>query len=90
VAAAWTTDRKALTIAVIHPTESPQTLSLQVRGAELSGKGVLRRMAPESLTATVVVGEEPGVTLDEQLLNGLPESPTLPPWSVSLYELAVR
>jgi hypothetical protein len=90
VAAAWTADRKALTIAVINPTESAQTLSLQVRGAELSGKGVLRRMAPESLTATVVVGEEPGVTIEEQALDDLPDNPTLPPWSVSLYELAVR
>jgi alpha-N-arabinofuranosidase len=37
VAAAWTADRKTLTVAVINPTESTQTLSLQIRGAELSG-----------------------------------------------------
>ncbi len=90
VAAAWTADRKVLTIAVINPTESAQTLQLQVRGAELSGKGVLRRMAPQSLIATVVVGEEPGVTIKEQVLNGLPENPTFPPWSVNIFELQVR
>ena len=61
VAAAWTADRKALTIAVVNPTETAQTLSLEIRGAALSGKGTLRRMAPQSLTATVVVGQEPGV-----------------------------
>jgi len=90
VAAAWTADRKALTVAVINPTEAPQTLSLDIRGAALSGKGTLRRMAPQSLTANVVVGQAPGVRIDEQSLTALPRSPTFAPWSVNIYEFPVR
>jgi alpha-L-arabinofuranosidase len=90
VAAAWTADRRALTIAVINPTESAQTLNLRIHGANLAGKGILRRLAPQSLTATVAVGQEPGVRIEEQPLDGLPGNPTFPPFSVNIYELPVR
>jgi len=90
VAAAWNTDRKALIVAVINPTESPQALSLKIRGAEFSGKGTLRRMAPESLTATVVIGKEPGVKIEEQALDTIPVNPTFAPFSVNIYEFPVK
>ena len=90
VAAAWTADHKTLTVAVINPTEAPQTLSLDIRGAVLSGKGTLRRMAPQSLTANVVVGQEPGVRIDEQSLTALPANPTFAPHSVNIYEFPVK
>ncbi len=90
VAAAWTADRKALTVAVINPTEKAQTLALQIRGAKLAGQGTLRRMAPQSLAATVVVGQEPGVKLEEQALTAVPRNPTLPPFSVNIYEFPVK
>jgi alpha-N-arabinofuranosidase len=90
VAAAWTADRKALTVAIINPTETIQTLSLQIRGAELSGKGILRRMAPESLTATVVVGQEPGVKIEEQAMDAIPSNPTFAPFSVNIYKFPVK
>ncbi len=90
VAAAWTADRKALTVAVINPTESAQILSLHIRGAELSGKGTLRCMAPPSLTANVVVGQEPGVKIEEQTLDAIPTSLTFAPFSVNIYEFPVK
>ncbi len=90
VVAAWTADRKALTVAVINPTESAQTLSLEIRGVELSGKGTLRRMAPQSLTATVAVGQEPGVKIEEQSLDAVPANPTFAPFSVNIYEFPVK
>jgi alpha-N-arabinofuranosidase len=90
VAAAWTSDHKTLTIGVINPTDSPQALSLEIRGAKLSGKGTLRRMAPQSLAATVVVGQEPGVRIEEQSLGALPKNPTFAPFSVSIYEFPAR
>jgi alpha-N-arabinofuranosidase len=90
VAAAWTADRKTLTVAVINPTESAQTLSLQIRDAELAGKGTLRRMAPQSLTATVVVGQEPEVEIEEQPVDQVPTNPTFAPFSVNIYEFPVE
>ncbi len=90
VAAAWTTDHKTLTVAVINPTPSQQPLSLQITGAKLTGKGVLRRMAPPSLTANVAVGQETGVTIEELPLRALPAKLTLAPWSVNIYELPAK
>jgi len=58
--------------------------------ATLTGTGVLRRMAPRSLTANVVVGQEPGVVIEELPLRAVPGQATFAPWSVSLYELPAR
>ncbi|HBF33529.1 TPA: alpha-N-arabinofuranosidase [Candidatus Sumerlaeota bacterium] len=90
VAAAWTADHKALTVAVINPTESVQTLNLKIQGAELSGKGTLRRIAPKSLTATVEIGKKPGVKIEEQSVNRIPTNPSFAPFSVSIYEFPVK
>lgn len=90
VAAAWTAGHRALTVAVVNPTDSTQTLNIAMHGAFLSGKGVLRRMAPDSLTATVIAGQEPGITIEKSVLDAFPTSPTLPPFSVSIYEFPMR
>src|SRR5208337_78576 len=45
VAAAWTDDRRTLTVAVLNPTGVDQPLKLNITGAALSGKGVLWRLA---------------------------------------------
>jgi len=90
VAAAWTADRKALTVAVINPTESTQTLGLEIRDAALADNGTLRRMARPSLTANVVVDTEPGVNIEEQSLDAIPANPMVAPFSVSLYEFPVN
>jgi hypothetical protein len=58
--------------------------------AELSGKGTLRRMAPSSLTAAVVVGQEPGVKIEEQPVDQVPANPTFAPFSVNIYEFPVK
>jgi len=47
-------------------------------------------MAPDSLTATVVVGQEPGVKIEEQALDAIPSSPTFAPFSVNIYEFPVK
>ena len=47
MAAAWTADRCALTVAVINPTESEEVLDLPVTGADLASEGTLWRMVPD-------------------------------------------
>jgi alpha-N-arabinofuranosidase len=87
VVAALTGDRKVLTVAAINPTESSHRLDLTFEGVGLAGGGQVWRMAPSDLGATIVVGEKPGVEVEEQALDAPPASVTLPPFSVSLYEL---
>jgi alpha-N-arabinofuranosidase len=90
VAAAWSSDRKSLTVAVINPTESEQRLGLSIKGAELAGKGKLWRLAPAGLNATIVIGQKPGVEVEEQSVEAVPATPTFAPWSVTLYEFPVK
>ena len=45
VVAAWTTDRRTLTVAVVNPTEVEQPLKLNFSGADLAGNGTLWRLA---------------------------------------------
>ena len=90
VAAAWTSDRSALTVAVINPTDSAQALSLSFDGARLAGGGTRWRMAPNSLDARIVVGQPPGVRIEEAPVTRAPARETFPPFSVTVYRLTVR
>lgn len=90
VAAALGSDWKTLTVAVLNPTESEQQLNLSIQGVELSGKGRLWRMAPSSVNATIVVGQKPGVEVEERALEAVPGTATIPPFSVNIYEFAAR
>jgi alpha-N-arabinofuranosidase len=90
VAAAWSSDRKALTIAVINPTESEQRLDLAIEGATLAGKGKLWHLAPARIDATIVPGQRPGVEIEEQTLDAVPSAPSFAPFSVNVYEFPVE
>jgi alpha-N-arabinofuranosidase len=75
VAAALTADRKALTVAVLNPTEDAQQLT--IKGAP--GPARLWRMAPETLDATSVEVQEQSLDLAGPL--------AIPPFSVSIYRV---
>lgn len=90
VVAAWTDDHRALTVAIINPTEEEQSLDLTIDHAALSGKGTLWRMAPDRLDAVVAVGRPAEVRLDSMPVDTVPTHVTLPKHSVSIYVLGVR
>ena len=90
VAAALTGDRKTLTVAVINPTETEQQLNLAMKGVNLSGKGKLWRMAPANLNANIVVGQKPGVVVEERALDAAPATAAIAPFSVNIYEFALK
>ena len=82
-AAAWTSDRKALTVAVINPTDVEQSLKLNLTGADLSGKGALWRLASAQSD-----GQNPSIT--SLPVDSIPNSLTLPRFSVNIYELQLK
>jgi alpha-N-arabinofuranosidase len=90
VAAAWSDDKKILTVAVINPTETQQQLNLSIKNAEFAGDGKLWRLAPSDLNATIVVGQKPGVKVEEQVVDAIPIAPTFAPWSVTIYEFPTK
>jgi alpha-N-arabinofuranosidase len=83
VVSAWTADRRTLAVAVLNPTDVDQQLKLNIAGASLTGKGTLWRLAPNGGDI-----QKPGIT--SLPVDSIPESLTLPPYSINIYELAVR
>ena len=91
VSAALTEDRKTLTFAVLNPSDPEQKpQGFNHRGTTFD-RGHLWRMAPASVDATIiVVGQKPGVEVQEQALTAVPDSVLVPPFSVSLYSFPVE
>ena len=90
VTAALSDDRKTLTFAVLNPSDSEQRLNLSIHGAELSNQGHLWRMAPATVDATIKVGQKPGVEVQEEGLVSVPDTMSVPPFSVSIYSFAAQ
>ena len=83
VVAAWTADRRALTVAVLNPTDTDQTLKLELAGVNLAGTGTLWRLA-----STQADAKNPAIT--SAPLPAVPPTVTVPRFSVSIYELPAR
>ncbi len=83
VVAAWTDDRRSLTVAVLNPSDVDQPLKLNITGAALSGKGTLWRLA-----STEENGQNPSISSSP--IDSISDSLMLPRFSVSIYELAVK
>jgi alpha-L-arabinofuranosidase len=90
VSAALSEDRKTLTFAVLNPSDSEQQLKLAINGVKLSSQGHLWRMAPSSIEAAITVGQKPGVDVEEQALTSVPDSTSVPPFSVNVYAFPVQ
>jgi len=90
VAAAWTSDRKALTVAVVNPTEQEYELPVDVEGARLSGRGRLWLIANEDPKAYNEPGKEPSVKIVEKQITQVSNELEVPALSISLYLLAVK
>jgi len=90
VAAAWTADRSALTVAVVNPALEPRRIELDVAGASLTG--VARRFVltgPDRWSHNVP-GRPRAVKVEQ---TSLPESGgtvEIPPLSVVIHRLAAR
>ena len=90
ISAALSEDRKTLSIAVLNPSDSEQSIKLAINGAKLASAGKLWRMAPATIDATVQVDKKPEVQVEEQVLGALPETITVRPFSVNIYSYPVQ
>ena len=90
VSAAFSEDRKTLTIAVLNPSDAEQSIGIAINGAKLGSSGHLYRMAPDSIDAKVEVDKKPEVQVDEQELGAWPNTVTVRPFSVNIYSYSVH
>ncbi len=96
VFAALSTDHKRLAISVVNPTETEQECDLSITGVQPVGAAKLWQLtAPAGApTAPVAPGRGgfggPPATMAERSLPEAPRRITLPPASITVYELSVR
>lgn len=88
VAAAWTGDRRELTVAIVNPTREARTLALDLRGARLGGAARLLRIEAADPLAHNSPGRPRAVRVDETTLEGPLTELGSAPLSVSLYRLS--
>jgi alpha-N-arabinofuranosidase len=87
VAAAWREDRSALTLAIVNPTTDAQGLTLQLTGGAFAPAATLRRIAGTDPKAFNEPGKPPAVKIEETANVAVGDRLTLPPMSISIYEL---
>lgn len=88
--AAWTADRKQLTLGVVNPTLGEVKVPLAVEGARLKGTGTRWQIAGSDPMAFNDPDREPAVRIEEQAVKGLGDSLTLAPCSVTVLALDVE
>ncbi len=90
VAAAWTKNRKALTVAIVNPTQTKFSVPVDFKGIALSGKAHVWLLTGPDRMAYNEPGKERRVRVTERTLTGISNELESPPISVSLYELRVE
>jgi len=90
VAAALTGDRRALTVAIVNPTEVPQEIELAVTGFQLRGTGRRWQIAAPDLNAENEPGKRPVVDIVEAPLPEIPKTLAVAPLSINLYAFEAR
>ncbi|MBN1938593.1 MAG: carbohydrate binding domain-containing protein [Candidatus Aminicenantes bacterium] len=90
VAAAWKDGKKILTVAVVNPSTESMRLSLSVKGLRLASKAKLFRITGPDPLSKNMPGLPPEVKTVETAGVPFGGTLTLPPMSVSLYEIPVR
>jgi alpha-N-arabinofuranosidase len=90
VAAALTADRKALTVAIVNPTESEQSIDVSIKGVTVRNSGRVWRIAASDLTAENEPGKPLTVDIVESPLTGALGHLTVPKLSIGIYELPIQ
>jgi alpha-N-arabinofuranosidase len=87
--AAISSDKKKLVFSVVNPTEEKQELSPKIAGVKLSGAGKLFQIAPPGLASSNQAGQPPNVVIQEIAQQAFPDTISVPPVSVSVYEFEI-
>ena len=90
VAAAWTKDKKALTISVINPTFETQHLALNVAGAKLDSQGETWVLTGPDDMAFNDPGKDPVVHFTVHTLSSVGDSLEVAPVSATIFVIKVR
>jgi alpha-N-arabinofuranosidase len=85
--AAWTLDRRTLTLGIVNPTLESRTIPVRIEGARLKGTGTRWQIAGTDPQAYNDPDEPPRVKVEQLPLDGALDRVTVPPCSVTLLVL---
>lgn len=88
--AAWSTDRKTLTIGVVNPTKKEVEIPLELRGARLTGSGRRWQIAGNDPMAYNDPADPDKIKIEEAPVSGVGDHLTVAPCSVTLFALSVQ
>ncbi|HUT09740.1 MAG TPA: alpha-L-arabinofuranosidase C-terminal domain-containing protein [Thermoguttaceae bacterium] len=88
--AAWSEDRKTLTVAVVNATMRELEIDFAVQGAKLTGAGTRWQIAGNDPMAYNEPGKEPNVKIEESPVSGIKDKLPVAPCSVTLFGLEVE
>jgi alpha-N-arabinofuranosidase len=89
-AAAFSEDRKTLTLAVVNTSTEKADVALEVQGAQLTGAGRRWEITGPGPDAYNEPGKLPSVTVSESAVRGLTDRISVAPVSVTLLALEVK
>lgn len=90
VSAAFTSDRKALTIAIINPSDAEQEIEVALPAVSLASQGRLWQIAAAPWDTRNDPGKPRGVDIIESPVNQAPTRLTSPKLSLEIYEFPVQ
>jgi len=90
VMAAWTADRKALTIGVVNPLAEAREVPFTLNNASITGNGTVWTIAGTDPMLYNVPGEAPKVEIVESPATGISDTLDVPGYSISLFRLPVK
>lgn len=90
VAAAWTADKKALTISIINPTTEEAAFNLKLAGASLADSGKSWTVTGPGEKACNVPGKDPQVTVKEASAALAGGALKVAPLSATIFSFPVR
>ena len=96
VFAARSVDRRKVAISVVNPTEQPQPCELKLAGVQATGPAKVYQLTAPVASPPAPAGPGwgsfggPPATVAESSLTQMPQSITLPPTSMTVYEFEVR
>jgi len=88
--AAWSRDRKTLTLGVVNPTLQEVRVPLSLANVKLKGSGTRWQIAGSDPMAYNDPDQAPKVAIEEQRVTGIRDQITLAPCSVTVFALEVE
>ncbi len=85
--AALNEEGTVLTLGVVNPTTERLAVPLTLHGLSITGNGTLREIAGSDPMAYNSPGEPAKVTIEERPVEGITDSITVAPYSISLFSL---